>query len=126
MMEILTTVLNIITLFFLLVGLTFLCLGMLGLLRFPDVYNRLHATTKVATLGALGVLMSIIIQAGYSPMGVKAFTVAVFILLTAPISGHMIGKAAYNSGVKLCESTCLDEYGPAHGPQKAPKRKKQD
>jgi len=123
MMEILTTILNIVTLFFLLVGLTFLCLGMLGLLRFPDVYNRLHATTKVATLGALGVLMSIIIQAGYSPMGVKAFTVAVFILLTAPISGHMIGRAAYHSGVKLCESSCFDEYGPTKE-AKSPRKNK--
>ncbi|WP_269850954.1 cation:proton antiporter [Methanosarcina horonobensis] len=57
-------------------------------------------------------------------MGVKAFTVAVFILLTAPISGHMIGKAAYRSGVKPCEVTCLDEYGPTLGPQSVPKKKK--
>ncbi|AKB73504.1 Na(+) H(+) antiporter subunit G [Methanosarcina lacustris Z-7289] len=120
-MAIIATILDIISVFFLLIGLIFLCLGMLGLLRLPDVYNRLHATTKVATLGALGVLASIIIQEGYTPMGVKALTVAIFILLTAPISGHMIGKAAYHSGVKLCEGSCLDEYGPEHGPKSIPK-----
>lgn len=116
-MDIISTVLDILSIISLVIGLLFLCLGMLGLLRLPDVYNRLHATTKVATLGALGVLLSIIIQEGYTPMGVKAFTVAMFILLTAPISGHMIGKAAYSHGVKLCEGTCIDEYGPSRGPQ---------
>ena len=120
-MAIIATILDMLSIFFLFVGLIFLCLGMIGLLRLPDVYNRLHATTKVATLGALGVLASIIIQEGYTPMGVKALTVAIFIMLTAPISGHMIGKAAYHSGVKLCEGTCLDEYGPEHGPKSVPK-----
>lgn len=124
MVDIISTVLDIISIVFLVIGLIFLCLGMLGLLRLPDVYNRLHATTKVATLGAIGVLLSIILQEGYTPMGVKAFTVAIFILLTAPISGHMIGKAAYRHGVKLCEGSCLDEYGPSLGPQSAPKKKK--
>ncbi|AKB30537.1 Na(+) H(+) antiporter subunit G [Methanosarcina siciliae C2J] len=124
-MDTISTVLDIISVFFLVVGLIFLCLGMLGLLRLPDVYNRLHATTKVATLGALGVLLSIIIQEGYTPMGVKAFTVCLFILLTAPISGHMIGKAAYSHGVKLCEGTCIDEYGLSCGQQQSvPKKKK--
>ncbi|MDY9927671.1 monovalent cation/H(+) antiporter subunit G [Methanosarcina sp.] len=105
--ELVLDVLSIITL---LIGIFFLSLGMIGLLRLPDVYNRLHATTKVGTLGAFGVLLSIILQEGASPMGIKAFTVAIFILLTNPISGHMIGRAAYRMGVKCCEGTCMDEY----------------
>ncbi|HIH75363.1 MAG TPA: monovalent cation/H(+) antiporter subunit G [Methanosarcina sp.] len=101
---------DILSIVSLLIGIFFLSLGMIGLLRLPDVYNRLHATTKVGTLGAFGVLLSIIIQEGASPMGIKALTVALFILLTSPISGHMIARAAYRMGVKCCEGTCMDEY----------------
>jgi len=102
-----TDILSIISL---VIGIFFLSLGMIGLLRLPDVYNRLHATTKVGTLGAFGVLLSILIQEGFTPMGIKAFTVGLFILLTSPISGHMIARAAYRMGVNLCDGTCLDEY----------------
>lgn len=94
----------------LVIGIIFLSLGMIGLLRLPDVYNRLHATTKIGTLGAFGVLLSIMIQEGLSPMGIKALTVGLFILLTSPISGHMIGRAAYKMGVDLCDASILDEY----------------
>ncbi|MDD3042708.1 MAG: monovalent cation/H(+) antiporter subunit G [Methanosarcinaceae archaeon] len=101
----------------LVIGVIFLSLGMIGLLRLPDVYNRLHATTKIGTLGAFGVLLSIMIQeignSGLlppSPMGIKALTVGLFILLTSPISGHMIARAAYKMGVDLCEDSILDEY----------------
>ncbi|MDD2439188.1 MAG: monovalent cation/H(+) antiporter subunit G [Methanosarcinaceae archaeon] len=98
----------------LLIGVLALSLGMIGLLRLPDVYNRLHATTKIGTLGAFGVLLSIMIQefgtSGLSPMGVKALTAGLFILLTSPISGHMISRAAYKMGVDLCEGSILDEY----------------
>lgn len=106
-LELVTNILSIISL---VVGIFFLSLGMIGLLRLPDVYNRLHATTKVGTLGAFGVILSIILQEGASPMGIKAFTVAIFILLTNPISGHMIARAAYRMGVKCCDVTCVDEY----------------
>lgn len=106
-LELVTSILSIISL---IIGIFFLSLGMIGLLRFPDVYNRLHATTKVGTLGAFGVLLSIIIQEGVAPMGIKALTVGLFILLTSPISGHMIARAAYRMGVKCCDVTCMDEY----------------
>lgn len=103
-------VMEILSIISLLIGIFFLSLGMIGLLRLPDVYNRLHATTKVGTLGAFGVLLSILLQEGLTPMGIKAFTVGLFILLTSPISGHMIARAAYRMGVNLCDGSCLDEY----------------
>ncbi|AKB23549.1 Na(+) H(+) antiporter subunit G [Methanosarcina sp. MTP4] len=106
----LALVADILSIISLLVGIFFLSVGMIGLLRLPDVYNRLHATTKVGTLGAFGVLLSILFQEGITPMGIKAFTVGLFILLTSPISGHMIARAAYRMGVKFCDGTCIDEY----------------
>ncbi|WP_445476108.1 monovalent cation/H(+) antiporter subunit G [Methanococcoides methylutens] len=95
----------------LLIGVFFVFLGMLGLLRLPDVYNRLHATTKIGTLGVVSVMMSILLKVGFSPIGVKAITVAFFVFLTAPIAAHMIGRAAHRHGVGLCKGSVIDEYG---------------
>ncbi|WP_406671445.1 monovalent cation/H(+) antiporter subunit G [Methanolobus sp. ZRKC4] len=97
----------------LIIGLFFVFLAMLGLARLPDVYNRLHTTTKIGTLGAFGVMLSILLKVGFSPMGVKAITVGLFLLLTAPIAAHMIGRAAHRHGVGLCEESIIDEYGKA-------------
>ncbi len=95
---------------FLAIGLIFVFLGMLGLVRLPDVYNRLHTTTKIGTLGAFGVMMSILLKVGFSPIGVKAVTVGLFLLLTSPIAAHMIGRAAHRHGVCLCQESVIDEY----------------
>ena len=97
--------------FILILGLMFVFLGMVGLLRLPDVYNRLHATTKIGTLGAFGVMLSILLKVGFAPMGVKAITVGLFLLLTAPVAAHMIGRAAHRHGVDLCDISIIDEYG---------------
>lgn len=93
---------------FLLLGVFDLLLGMIGLIRFPDIYNRLHATTKVATLGAIFVMVSILIRDGFSPMGLKAVAVGCFLLLTSPVAGHMMGRAAFNIGVRPCNQTTVD------------------
>ncbi|TGC07907.1 monovalent cation/H(+) antiporter subunit G [Methanolobus halotolerans] len=105
------TILEILSNIFLVIGLFFVFLGMLGLVRLPDVYNRLHTTTKIGTLGAFGVMISILLKVGFSPIGVKAITVGLFLLLTAPIAAHMIGRAAHRHGVGLCDESVVDEYG---------------
>ncbi|WP_321417315.1 monovalent cation/H(+) antiporter subunit G [uncultured Methanomethylovorans sp.] len=108
------TILNVVSDIVLLIGLLFVFLGMLGLLRLPDVYNRLHATAKIGTLGAFGVMLSILIKAGFTPIGVKAIAVGLFLLLTAPIGAHMITRAAHRHGVGLCEESVVDEYGKSY------------
>ena len=109
-MSFIDTALNVLSNVVLLLGLFFVFVGMIGLLRLPDVYNRLHATTKVATLGAFGVMSSIVLNVGFTPIGIKAITVGLFLLLTAPVASHMIGRAAKRHGVELCEETVIDEY----------------
>ncbi|MDG6244974.1 MAG: monovalent cation/H(+) antiporter subunit G [Methanolobus sp.] len=104
------TAINIIANAFFLIGILFVFVGMVGLLRLPDVYNRLHATTKIATLGTFGVMIAIAINTGFSEMGLKAITVGIFLLLTAPVSAHMIARAAYRHGTRLCEGSIVDEY----------------
>ena len=93
------------------IGLIFVSLGIFGLLRLPDVYNRLHATSKIETLGAFGVMLSIFVKVGFAPMGVKAITVGIFLMLTVPVSAHMISRAAHRHGVNMCEESVVDEYG---------------
>ncbi|MBP2031302.1 multicomponent Na+:H+ antiporter subunit G [Methanohalophilus levihalophilus] len=110
-MSILATAIDAISMFFFLIGLAFVFLGMIGLLRLPDVYNRLHATTKIGTVGALAVMIGIVLKVGLSAMGLKAITVGLFLLLTAPIAAHMIARAAHRHGVGLCEESIMDDYG---------------
>ena len=93
---------------FLLFGLFDLLLAMIGLIRFPDIYNRLHATTKIATLGAFFVLLSVIVRDGLTPMGIKSLAVGLFLLITSPAAGHMMGRAAFNMGIRPCEQTVVD------------------
>ena len=103
-------ILNFLSNIILIIGLFFVFLGMLGLIRLPDVYNRLHSTTKIGTLGAFSVMLSILLKVGFNAMGLKAITVGLFLLLTAPVAAHMIARAAHRHGVDLCDNTIIDEY----------------
>lgn len=92
------------------IGLFFVALGMVGLIRLPDVYNRMHATTKVTTIGTFSIMLAIFLNTGFSPIGLKALTVGIFLILTSPVVGHMVGRAAHRHGVPLCEESIVDEY----------------
>lgn len=94
----------------LILGALDILLSMVGLIRFPDIYNRLHATTKIATMGAILVLLSVVLKHGFSPMGIKSIVICMFLFLTAPVGGHMIARAAYNIGVPPCSQTVVDAY----------------
>ncbi|MDV0446786.1 hypothetical protein MsAg5_06420 [Methanosarcinaceae archaeon Ag5] len=96
--------------FFILLGVLDILIGMIGLIRLPDIYNRLHATTKIATTGAFFVLFGILIADGWTPMGIKSIAIAVFLLMTAPVAGHVIARAAYNINVPPCDQTIFDAY----------------
>ncbi|WP_310258136.1 monovalent cation/H(+) antiporter subunit G [Fictibacillus barbaricus] len=92
---------------FLVIGTFVILSGTIGVLRFPDVYSRLHAATKSSTLGVSGVLIGSFLYV-LTDMGVfsgKLILGILFVLLTAPVGGHMISRAAYRSGVPLSEKT---------------------
>ncbi len=91
-------------------GILFDIFGCIGLVRFPDVYNRLQASTKCVTLGTILVLTGVAIISGIGPISAKAIVCAVFILITSPTAAHAIAKGAYASGVRLWEKSVVDKY----------------
>lgn len=95
---------------FIAVGLTFDFLGCLGLVRFPDVYNRLHSSIKCVTLGTSSILFGLFLYKGFTAAGIKALLCIVFLVLTAPVSAHVLARGAHKSGVKLCKDSVCDQY----------------
>lgn len=85
----------------LLIGAAFLVLGSVGLVRMPDVYNRLHTATKSTTLGAGAVLLGGAVELGFTTSGVQAVVAIVFLYLTTPVAAHMISRAAERLGVEF-------------------------
>jgi len=97
------------------IGAVFLLLGGLGIFRFPDVYNRLQAGTKCTTLGAVCTIIGVgIAEPGWI---FKAAIIAVFILLTNPISAHALARASRKSGVRLWEKSVVDKQQEPEGTQ---------
>jgi multicomponent Na+:H+ antiporter subunit G len=92
------------------VGILFDIFGCIGLVRFPDVYNRLQAATKCVTLGTVLLLLGVAVVSGMGPTAGKAVICAVFILITSPTAAHAIAKGAHKSGVKLWEQSIADKY----------------
>lgn len=80
----------------------------LGLVRFPDVFMRMHAATKAGTLGILLLAIGQIMVASDLSVGLRALFIAVFIIGTAPIGAHLIGRAAYRTGAPLWIKTESD------------------
>ncbi|MFC7098544.1 monovalent cation/H(+) antiporter subunit G [Halobaculum marinum] len=83
------------------VGSFFLLVGTVGLLRLPNVYNRLHATSKATTLGASGIALAAWAYFGPGGAGLKALVTVLFLFLTAPTGGHMISRAAQRMGIEF-------------------------
>ncbi len=73
----------------------FFLVGTTGLIRLPDVFSRMHATTKSDTLGAGLALTALIVHKGFDPVSLKLLVVLIFILITNPVASHIIAKAAY-------------------------------
>lgn len=89
------------------IGVLFLVLGNFGILRLPDVYNRIQAGTKCTTFGTFFTLIGIgIFQSEWFG---KCLLIAVFVLVTNPISSHAIARASRKSGVPLCDRSVADQ-----------------
>ena len=95
---------------FIAIGLGFDFFGCLGLVRLPDVYNRLQAATKSVTLGTCSILFGTFLIVGFTAAGFKSLLCILFLLLTAPVAAHAVARGAHRAGVKLWEGSVIDRY----------------
>ncbi len=95
--------------FFLLAGAAFALIGSIGLTRLPDFFMRLHGPTKATTLGVGGMLLaSVIYFSVHGPgLSLHELLIALFLFITAPVSAHLLAKAALHLGVKYRRSDGL-------------------
>lgn len=100
---------HIIVAILLMIGTAFTLIAAIGIVRMPDVYMRLQVSTKGATLGTGVLLLAVAVYFVEFQIVVRALLIIGFILLTTPISGHMLARAAYLVGVPLWEGTVTDE-----------------
>lgn len=95
---------------FISVGLIFDLLACLGLMRLPDVYNRLQAATKCVTLGTCSIMFGTFLVLGINTAGMRALLCMLFLILTSPVSAHALARASHKSGVKLWKLSVCDKY----------------
>ena len=86
------------------VGCFFLTVGTIGLLRLPNVYNRMHATSKPTTLGTAAVFLAGFVHFGPGAGGLSSLVGILFLFLTVPTGAHMISRAAQRIGVPFLGS----------------------
>ena len=101
---------DVVGLIFISVGLSFDLVGCLGLVRLPDVYNRLQASTKCVTLGTCSILFGTFLIVGFTASGLKSLMCIVFLVLTSPVAAHAVARGAHRAGVKLWEKSVIDKY----------------
>jgi len=93
----------------LVIGAAFGLVGSLGVLRMPDVYNRIHAQTICVVGGAIVALVGACLIEGFSSYTLKALVIAAFLFVTNPVGSHAIARAAHRSGVKLWRGSVGDK-----------------
>ena len=84
---------------FLLLGIYFAIMGNIGVLRFPDVYTRLNASSKCNTTAVISVFIACLILQGFSAMSGRILVITLFFLLTGPVTSHIIGRRAWKRGI---------------------------
>jgi multicomponent Na+:H+ antiporter subunit G len=111
------TVLQVVAILAVLAGTTFSMLGVLGYVRLPDVYTRLHAVGKVGIFGTVLLLLGAV---AWTPLGLgKGLVLIALLLLAGPVTAHALASAAYRAGIPLQRSIRDDLAGmatPGHAP----------
>jgi multicomponent Na+:H+ antiporter subunit G len=94
---------------FLILGSLFIMLAALGILKFPDLYLRMHASSKAVSFGSGLMLIAAVLYFKDWFVSVEAVLIITFIFITTPVASHMISRAAYLLKVPLWEKTVVDE-----------------
>jgi len=104
---------------FIILGVFFSLVGVIGIMRLPDVYSRIHASGKVATLGIFGLLIGVALLLPGTL--VKAVGLLLFLLISSPVASHAIAAAAYRSNVPLADVQRDDLAGVSRPQRKRPR-----
>ncbi len=92
------------------IGVLFDLLGCIGLVRLPDVYNRIQASTKCVVLGTTLSLLGAMVWLGTAAVFVKGLLCILFLLITSATAAHALARAAHRSGVPLADESVVDRY----------------
>ena len=104
-----TTAADVVTSILLLASVTFVLLACIGLYRFDDVFSRIHAATKSITLGVILVAAGAALQLRDPGDTAKLAIAAVLQMVSAPVTAHIVGRAAYWTGTELSPETVVDQ-----------------
>jgi multicomponent Na+:H+ antiporter subunit G len=94
---------------FMVLGVVFTLLAGIGILRMPDFYMRVSISTKAVTLGVGLILVAAAISFNDIAVTARVIAIIIFILITAPVGAHMIGRASYFTGVRLWKNSVCDD-----------------
>ncbi|KXG88063.1 monovalent cation/H(+) antiporter subunit G [Agrobacterium bohemicum] len=91
-------------------GSLFSLAAAVGINRFPDLYTRMHAASKAGTVGSGLLLLAVGINSLEVSILARSLAAFCFVVLTAPVSAHLLAKAAYQMGYRLSATTDIDEF----------------
>ncbi len=91
-------------------GVFIMTIGVYGVIRMPDTYTRLHAASKAVFLGVISLLVASVVT-GDPRIVLRAGLIGVFLLLTTPVSAHVIGRAAFERSERMEAPGAVDESG---------------
>jgi multicomponent Na+:H+ antiporter subunit G len=100
-----------------LIGASFLLLAAVGIVRMPDLFTRMQPATKASTLGIACMLLGVAVYFGRIGTTSRAVAAIAFFFLTAPVTAHLVGRAAYFVGVPLWNGTVIDELRDKYDPR---------
>lgn len=91
------------------IGASFALVAALGIVRLPDVYSRMHAASKAGTVGSGAMLIALAVFAEDAATTLRALAAVAFVMLTAPVSAHLLARAAYSAGYRLWDKSLVDD-----------------
>lgn len=100
-----------------LLGVGFMLLASVGIVRMPDFYTRLHAARKAHTLGIGLLLLSVAVYEGLLVVWIKMAILLVLYMLATPVTTHVLGRAASVVGTKCAPQTHLNDLADPHEPE---------
>jgi multicomponent Na+:H+ antiporter subunit G len=92
------------------IGIVFNLFGCIGMIRLPDVYNRLQAATKCVTLGTCSILLGVLLHFGFTDAGVKSLVAIPILFFTSTAAAHALIRGAYHFGIPLGKKSIRDDY----------------